>query len=122
MKEELSTRAKGSKAEDLACEFLISKDYKIVKRNFHYGRIGEIDIVAEKKGILVFVEVKSLTEKSYGSPLDSITPKKQSSIRKVAEGYYYINKLEDKESRYDVITIDFRTTPTKIEHYEYAFY
>jgi putative endonuclease len=111
-----STRKKGKEAEDRAVELLTVKGYKIIKRNFFFGRYGEIDIVAKDGNTLVFVEVKSRETTKYGSPLESITPQKQRSIKKVAEGYYYINKLTDVESRYDVITIDNTIKPEKIEH------
>jgi putative endonuclease len=117
-----STREKGKEAEDLACTFLEEKGYIVKKRNFHYGKLGELDIVAEINDILVFVEVKARSNDSYGSPLDSLTPRKQFQIKKVAEGYYYINKLKDKESRFDIITIDYSKNPPEIEHLESAFY
>ncbi|OGU40271.1 MAG: YraN family protein [Ignavibacteria bacterium GWB2_35_12] len=111
-----STREKGNEAEDTAVELLLGKGYQIIKRNFIYGRIGEIDIVAKDGNILVFVEVKSRKTNEYGSPLESVTPKKQKILRRVAEGYYYINKLNDVESRFDIITIDYSVKPPTIEH------
>ena len=111
-----STREKGNEAEDTAVELLLGKGYKIIKRNFIYGRIGEIDIVAKDGNVLVFVEVKSRKTNEYGSPLESVTPKKQKILRRVAEGYYYINKLNDVESRFDIIAIDYNVKPPAIEH------
>jgi putative endonuclease len=117
-----STREKGNEAEDTAVELLLNKGYQIIKRNFTYGRIGEIDIVAKDGDTLVFVEVKSRKTKEYGSPLESVTPKKQRVLRKVAEGYYYINKLEDVSSRFDIIAIDYSEKPPVVEHLENAIY
>jgi putative endonuclease len=117
-----STRDIGKKAEEQACTYLEEIGYKIVKRNFFFGKVGEIDIVAKDQDIMVFIEVKARSSDSYGSPLDSITPKKQRSIRKVAEGYFYINKLENQECRFDVITIDYSKSEPQIEHYINAFY
>ncbi|TAL67657.1 MAG: YraN family protein [Bacteroidetes bacterium] len=111
-----STREKGNEAEDQAVDLLISKGYKIIKRNFIYGRIGEIDIVAKDGETLVFVEVRSRKSNEFGSPLESVTPKKQRVLRKVAEGYYYINKLNDVSSRFDIIAIDYSVKPPAIEH------
>ncbi|MCX7880188.1 MAG: YraN family protein [Ignavibacteria bacterium] len=111
----------GRKGEQIAIDYLIGKGYKIVKRNFHFGKVGEIDIIASKDNLLVFVEVKIQTSDSFGDPRFWITPNKQAKIRKVAEGFLYVNKLENIESRFDAIFIDFRYQPPKVEHLENAF-
>jgi Holliday junction resolvase-like predicted endonuclease len=56
------------------------------------------------------------------SPLESVTPKEQRSIKKVAEEYFYVNKLEGKECRFDVVAIENSGDNTKIEHYANAFF
>lgn len=112
----MNTKEKGKKGEDLAVEFLKNKGYIIKKRNFHFGKTGEIDIIAQDKNSLVFVEVKMRSSDAYGDPLLSITASKQRAIRKTAEGYLYVNKITDMECRFDVVTIDIRYTPEKIEH------
>lgn len=112
------TREKGNAAEGIAAEFLTSKGYKIKKRNFHFGRIGEIDIIAEENDVLVFVEVKSKYSSKYGDPLESITYSKQKKIRKTAEGYIYVNKQYGRECRFDVITVDYSNNKEnpKVQH------
>ncbi|MFA4829490.1 MAG: YraN family protein, partial [Thermodesulfovibrionales bacterium] len=55
----------GSEGEDLAAAFLKGKGYKIISRNYKTP-IGEVDIIAEDKGTIVFVEVKTRTNDSYG--------------------------------------------------------
>jgi len=117
-----STREKGYKGEKIAAEYLESKGYEIKKSNFHFGKAGEIDIIAEKDNELVFVEVKFRTSKSWGDPLESITPKKARTLRKIAEGYLYVNKIYDKACRIDVIIIDFREKEHSINHIENAIY
>lgn len=114
-------RQRGSKAEDMAVEMLVSKGFQIVKRNFFFGRSGEIDIIAKDGDTLVFVEVKARTSKAYGDPLFSITYSKQNSIRRCAEGYLYINKIRDIECRFDVITIDLSQKPPLMNHLINAF-
>ncbi len=108
-------KSKGSLGENIAVEYLENKNMKIIKRNFTFGRYGEIDIIAEDKGVLVFVEVKLRTGNSYGDPLDAIDYKKQQKLRKAAEGYYYVNKINDRECRFDVIAIDVRNGIEKPE-------
>lgn len=112
----MNTKEKGKKGEDLAVEFLKNLGYQIKKRNFHFGKTGEIDIIAQDKNVLVFTEVKMRSSDAYGDPLLSITYSKQKSLRKTAEGYLYVNKITDMECRFDIITIDVRYSPEKIEH------
>ena len=50
-----------------------------------------------------------------------MTPKKQSFLRRAAEGYYYVNAIEDQASRFDVITVKYKNNKPEIEHYENAF-
>ena len=116
-----STREKGSEAEDIASKFIIEKGYKIKKKNFHFGRYGEIDIIAMYKDLIVFIEVKSRTNNSYGDPLESLTIPKQMNIKRVAEGFLYVNKIEDVQCRFDVITINTVNGKQEINHYENAF-
>lgn len=69
-----NTTQKGREAEDFACAFLEKNHYKILERNFN-TRFGEIDIIAQKGGILHFVEVKSGTgfEPIYNISKDKLT-------------------------------------------------
>lgn len=115
-----NNRAKGTRGEKKAVEYLNELGYKIIKQNFFFGKSGEIDIIAEDGDYLVFIEVKSRYSDEYGDPLLSITPKKQRSLRKVAEGYLYVNKITDKDCRFDVITVRF-DKGEKIEHIKAAF-
>ncbi len=121
MPDQPNQREKGAKAEDEAVEFLKEKGFKIVKRNFHFGRDGEIDIIAHDKDVLVFIEVKARSSDLYGSPESSITPSKMKVIRRTAEGYLYVNKITNMECRFDVIAIDYTCKPTEIRHLISAF-
>lgn len=114
-------REKGNKAEDLACLFLQSKGYEIVKRNFHFGKLGEIDVVVDSGDELIFIEVRSRYSPDNIDPMISLNRKKQLSLRKAAEGYLYVNKIEDKVCRMDFITIDMFTKPPTITHLKNAF-
>ncbi len=116
------TREKGNLGEDLAAKYLEDKGYTILKRNFHFGKTGEIDIIAEKDGELAFVEVKYRTNHSFGDPLESITPKKANTLRRTAEGYLYVNKITDKPCRIDIIIIKKSGDDVEIQHIENAIY
>lgn len=116
-----NNREKGKYGEDIACRYLESKGYKIIKRNFHFSKISEIDIICEKDDTLVFVEVKARSSTEYGDPILAINEAKQKSLRKAAEGYLYINKINDKACRLDVVLVDTYSNPPKAKHIENAF-
>jgi putative endonuclease len=77
------SRQKGNIAEDTACAFLIQNGYEIVCRNF-YSRYGEVDIIANKDGVVRFVEVKSGQK---FEPLFNVTPQKLEKILKSVDVY-----------------------------------
>jgi len=116
-----SSRSKGTDSETIAVEYLVSKGYQIIKRNFKFGQSGEIDIVAKDKNTLVFVEVKSRKSFEYGSPIQSVPPSKRKMIYHAARGYLYVNKIENADMRVDFIGIDLRGDKPIIEHIENAF-
>ena len=73
--------AAGRRAEDAAAAALRKSGYRVLARNCRTP-YGEIDIVAERKGTLAFVEVKARREGgSAGTPEDAMTPMK---LRRVA--------------------------------------
>jgi putative endonuclease len=106
----------GKLAEDFAVEFLQKSAYKIIDRNFH-SRFGEIDIIAEHMGTLVFVEVKARWSNKFGSPEEAVTSSKIYKIRKTAEYYSLVNSKTDQKMRIDVVAMEInggRVTSAKI--------
>lgn len=75
--------------EEAACEYLKKQGYRILERNFRKS-YGEIDIIAQKEEVIVFIEVKTRTTSSFGSPFDAIAPQKLRQIIKGAKYYAYI--------------------------------
>ncbi|MGB9765884.1 MAG: YraN family protein [Sulfurihydrogenibium sp.] len=112
----MNKRKVGSRNENLAVKYLESKGYRILDRNY-YSRYGELDIVAEKDGTVVIVEVRSLSKQDFGSPEESLNIRKVSKILKTAQHYLYEKNLFDKTVRFDVIAI----TKDGINHIENAF-
>ncbi len=110
----------GKKGEDLAAEHLKKSGFKILFRNWTWGK-HEVDIIAENKDYIVFAEVKTRMEDYQMHPVTAVTKDKQKSIIMAAEGY--IRKFNiDKESRFDVITIIKKNEIFEIDHIETAFY
>lgn len=98
----------GKAGEKIACEFILEKGFKILEKNYRFGKSGEIDIIAQKNETIVFVEVKSRSNSTYGGPLYSISNKKKNTIKKVANHYIVSNNLIENallEYRYDLITL-----------------
>lgn len=119
-----NTKEIGALTENLAAEYLKNKKYKILEKNFRC-RFGEIDIVAQKNKILVFVEVKSRTnfDNRY-SPLDNITQAKKQKLIKLGQ-YYLKNKRIPSDSSWqiDVIAVELKNNEQfKITHFEQAIY
>ena len=77
------TQSFGREGERIAVDYLTEKGYRILRRNYRFGR-GEIDIIAQDGTELVFVEVKTRRTSAFGEPEEAVTPKKQSQIRTVA--------------------------------------
>lgn len=105
----------GFEGEEIACGYLTRLGYKVLKRNYH-SRFGEIDIVAKDKDCLVFVEVKTRTNSSFGTPLAAITPSKLSKMIKTSQFYLNLMKLGDVDYRFDAIEVLFDGTTHEINH------
>ena len=92
----------GKYGENLAKDFLIKKGFKIIETNFHYSKIAEIDIIASKNNILHFVEVKTRTSNTFGTPIEAVDNKKLQSIYHA--GLFYIQKNK-KFSKFQIDVI-----------------
>ena len=105
---EQSTRKKGSQGELAAKVYLEGKQYKILQQNWHYGRSGEIDLVAlsPEKSTLVFIEVKARKNSRYGAPIEALTDKKQGQLIQLAEAFINNNpEFSLLDVRFDVISL-----------------
>ncbi|MDW5300355.1 MAG: YraN family protein [Sedimentibacter sp.] len=95
---------KGFEYEKIAEKYLLDKNYIIEKTNFTC-RLGEIDIIARKDGILHFIEVKGRKNTDYGYPREAVTLIKQKKIIKVAKYYFMLAGSDDFPCQFDVIEI-----------------
>lgn len=96
----------GKRGEDLAKRHLERSGYSILQANYR-AKAGEIDLVAEKGGVLVFVEVRARTGDALGSPEESITPQKRSHLVAAAQEYLQVNQAEGREWRIDLVAVEF---------------
>jgi putative endonuclease len=97
-------RAVGQGGEDRAVKHLKKHGYKILERNWRNGA-GELDIIASRKGQLVFVEVRTIGSPNFSFPEQSVGPAKQRKLARLATAYVQRTKHEG-EWRIDVIAID----------------
>lgn len=102
----MSTIDAGKRGEDVAASFLLHKGYKILEQNFK-KKHGDIDIVALDGETLVFIEVKTRYSKSYGPPLEAITPWLVRSLIRSAEFYKLLHPELPQRLRIDAIGVDY---------------
>lgn len=111
----------GRKGENLAASFLKKKGYRILATNFQVKQ-GEVDIIAQHRGDLVFVEVKTRSTDAFGHPAEAVTVKKQQQIIRAAMVYLSQQNLFDASARFDVVSvIGAETHNARIEVIENAF-
>jgi putative endonuclease len=118
----LTRKQLGTEGEKEALKFLERKGYKIVEKNFR-SSFGEIDIIMKHGEELVFIEVRSRTDNSFGEPYETVNIKKQNKLYKLAEHYLNLKELQDMPCRFDVISLILTHDGSvrTIEHIENAF-
>lgn len=116
----LSRKRVGDRGERLALEYLAGKGYSLVERNYR-TRFGEIDLILRSGATLVFVEVKLRRGSGFGDPLESVTPRKQATIRSLAEGYIADLEPDFEDVRFDVVGILETADGREIQHIQNAF-
>lgn len=100
-------RRKGSQYERLAARFLMQQGVRILDFNFHDGKKGEIDIIGDDNGTLIFVEVKYRSSHSAGYAEEAVTWTKRKTICQTARYYLCRHGIGDtRPMRFDVIAIN----------------
>jgi putative endonuclease len=99
--------------------YLARKGYRILDSNVRY-RVGELDIVAECSGELVFVEVKCRRSSEYGSPADAVTATKYGRLARAIETYLQVTGRQGVNFRLDVVAleVDSRGAVSRVTHLE----
>jgi putative endonuclease len=110
----------GKKGEEVAAAHLRKLHYKILERNYRCGA-GEIDIIAKDQNTLVFVEVKTRSNKDFGAPAEAVNARKQRQLSKVALTYLNQKKLIDVPARFDVVAVELIPFKPQIEVIRDAF-
>ncbi len=126
----VNRRAEGSLGERAAAEEYVRRGWRVLDRNRHLGRYGELDLVLVKRDgdvkTVCFCEVKTRSRGGYGRPCEAVGPKKQIRIRFLAECYLQEHsELKGADVRFDVAEVyrDTAGTPEtlRVEILENAF-
>lgn len=112
---------RGAKGEEIAVKFLKNNGYVILERNWYSGK-KEIDIIATEKDWLVFIEVKTRKDFSFGFPEEAVTPKKEAFLKEAADAYIEAHPQYSK-IRFDIISILLtHDKAEEIKHLEDVFF
>jgi putative endonuclease len=99
------SREAGYSAEQLAADFLSQRGFRVLERNFTV-KGGEIDLVCDDAGTLVFVEVRARRGDDFGAPEETISKTKRRRIVLAARHYLVLRQIEERACRFDVIAIE----------------
>ena len=107
----------GQWGEQTAAVYLLERGYEIVAMNVHCDPYGEIDIIAEKDGIIIFVEVKTYSKKQLGTPAQNID---QNKLKKLEEAIhkYVVDMQVKKDIILDVICVYLKPSIPMFEHFK----
>jgi putative endonuclease len=94
----------GKYGEQLAADYLQRAGFRILARNWRCAE-GEIDLVAADRRVLVAVEVKTRSSTAFGTPLEAVTRKKRSRLRRLAVQWVVANGVLFDEVRVDVVEV-----------------
>ena len=113
----MNTTKTWDQGEVIAIKYLQSKWYDIHTTNFKFWRFWEIDIIAFKDDITVFIEVKYRRSETFWRPEESITPSKLRKFKKTIEYYCVKNRIDFWKIEFNVIAIQKKATTNRVTHY-----
>ena len=110
----------GRRGEDRACAYLASKGYRILARNYK-TKVGETDVIAERDGLLCFIEVKTRSSLAFGLPGEAVDSRRRARLRRCAEWFINERGLQGAGVRFDVVEILTSGGEFWLRHIEGAF-
>lgn len=117
---EKKSNIQGLSGEKGAKNYLSNQQYLILESNWRYKKY-EVDIIAKKNNTIIFVEVKTRKNNTFGEPELFVTKQKQRNIFAAANQYMIQNNL-DLEARFDIIAVIHDNGKMTVKHLESAFY
>ncbi len=110
----------GDRGEQSAARYLSERGYKIIATNYR-ARTGEIDIIAQDKDCLVFVEVKTRRSLACGFPAEAVTVRKRQKIVNTALCFLKQRGLNDAACRFDILEVYITKDAIRCNHIKNAF-
>ncbi len=110
----------GKQGEALAAAYLERIGYRIVARNYRL-RLGELDLIAEENGSVVFIEVKTRRDGAAVGPFEAVTRAKRRQMAKVAMEYLVRHGQSERAARFDVVAVTLVGNEPRIELMQNAF-
>jgi putative endonuclease len=110
----------GQAGENMACDLFRRAGFEIAERNFRC-ELGEIDIVAMRRGLIVFCEVKTRRSSQWGTPAEAVNALKRARIRKLAVRWLAERRVQVREIRFDVVSVIVDGAGTRVDHLVDAF-
>jgi putative endonuclease len=113
-------RVRGDEAEGLAARWLAERGYQIRERNFSCP-YGELDLVAERDGVLCVIEVRMRSTIAFGDPAFTVGGVKQRRVIRATRQYLFERGIRGKQVRFDVITVVGSGEGARLGHLPDAF-
>ena len=110
----------GARGEEAVADGYRRRGYRILARNWRC-RLGELDLVAERRGVLVFCEVKSRRGPVFGGGYEAVTRRKRAKLRSLAEAFLQAAGWRPQVIRFDVASVAFDRGRPTVELFEGAF-
>ncbi len=111
----------GRRGEKLAVDYLKKNRYLILEQSYRC-HLGEIDVIARKRNTLVFCEVKTKMNSSFGEPVEEVDDYKQEKLKRLANYYFAFKTRQNLQCRFDVISINLTAGgEAKVNHLKNAF-
>ncbi|MCY7359852.1 MAG: YraN family protein [Rudanella sp.] len=110
----------GKQGEEEAMHYLQANGYQVLERNYRYQH-AEIDLIAQKGKMIIFVEVKARSSTAFGNPEEFVSYTKVRLLKKAAEHYIFAKDWQH-DVRFDIVAIVRTGGEMKVKHIEDAFY
>ena len=116
----MATGPIGSHGEDAAADAYRRRGYRVLARNWRCG-LGELDLILERRGVLVFCEVKSRRSGAFGGGYEAVTWKKRAKLRSLAQAFLQASGSHPHAIRFDVASVAVQHARSTVEVFEDAF-
>lgn len=110
----------GRRGEDAAAAAYAARGFRVVARNWRC-HLGEVDLVVERGGLLVFCEVKARSGAAFGGGFEAVTPAKRRKLRALAEAFLATLDAPPASVRFDVASVHAGPGGTSVQLFEDAF-